>query len=307
MENITIIPKFFTIVNLTSNRFASRNGGSEIKFTKHSIDQYCYMRLIKQIEGTNKIIFAMDNGRIVCTYPSEYVHSTDNINDPSAIFEFIRLEDGNFAMRASNGKFVSAYDLGGITSLKACKVVIDKFCRFKIEEPYYKKQIVRVDYDLAKATIKDETPISAGSLHVENKSSEPSSSTVTYSFEKSVEGTWNNTVGTELTVATSFSAGVPFIADTKLEISVTASASHSWGGSEGKRTTFSGQVSTTVPPMKKGVLKAMVANATMVVPFSYRTKTWYNNGEIIEKNEKGSYVNLESYNIYVNNDQLNDI
>lgn len=311
MEDITILPKYITIYDKNhSGKYASRNGPDEIKFTKDEIDQYCYLNVYEQISGTNKIKLKLDNGNYVFTHSNQYIHS-GGIKDVT-IFELIKLENEGediFAIKSSNGNFVAVYDKNGKHNLKADRNSIDKYCKFKIGEPIIKKEIIDVKYDITKAVIKQTSPEIAARQYVENNSYDSSTiSRIGYVYKKSETGTWNNTVGVEITIGMSFEAGVPFIASANFEIQISTSYSHEWGGSKSIEKEINGQLEISIPPRKKGTVSLIVSKASMDVPFTYTTRTRYLNGEIVEKNNiNGIYRNLESYLIQGDTSELTPI
>lgn len=313
-SDIVIFPKYITIqaINHTEN-YASRNGPTDIRFSKNNIDRYCYFEIIEQIEKTNKLKFKLDNGNFVYTHGNEYVHSSGDYNvvKNNDIFEFIRLENKGsniFAIKSSNGKFVTIYDISGEHKLKATKTSIDKYCEFKIEEPIIKKEIINVKYDLNKAVINQTSPEIAGRQTVNNNSNNDATSKIGYRYMKSETGTWNNSFGIEITRSMEFGAGVPFIADTKFSIQISTSYTHEWGGSKTIEKEIYGDLSVIIPPRKKGTVSVVVSKALLDVPFTYTTKTTYLSGETIIKNDvNGIYKNLESYLIDGDVSKLEDI
>lgn len=306
MSDITLFPKYITIYDKNhSKKFASRNGPEEIKFTKDEIDQYCYLNVYEQINGTNKIKLKLDNGNYVYTHSNQYIHSGGN----ASVFELIKLENEGeniYAIKSSNGNFVAVYDKNGMHNLKADRNSIDRYCKFKIEEPIIKKEIINIKYDISKAVIKQTSPEIAARQNVENNSYDSNTiSRIGYAYKKSETGTWNNTAGVELTVGMSFEAGVPFIASANFEVQISTSYSHEWGGSKTIEKEINGQLEVSIPPRKKGTVSIIVSKASMDVPFTYTTKTRYLNGEIVEKNNiNGIYRNLESYLIQGDTSEL---
>lgn len=307
-SDITIFPKYITIYDKNhSSKYASRDGPDGVKFTKNEIDQYCYLNVYEQIDKTNKIKLKLDNGNYVFTHSNQYIHSggINNVTD----FELIKLEnegDNIYAIKSTNGNFVSVYDKSGMHHLRADRNSIDKYCRFKIEEPIIKKEIINIKYDISKAVIKQTSPEISARQNVENNSYDSNTiSRIGYVYKKSETGTWNNTVGVELTIGMSFEAGIPFIASANFEIQISTSYSHEWGGSKSIEKEINGQLEVSIPPRKKGTVSIIVSKASMDVPFTYTTKTRYLNGEIVEKNDiNGIYRNLESYLIQGDTSEL---
>jgi len=59
---------------------------------------------------------------------------------------------------------------------------------------------------------------------------------------------WGNNVGAEITVGTSFSTGVPFIAEGEISMEVSASYEHEWGRETYREITYSTEVNCRAPP-----------------------------------------------------------
>jgi hypothetical protein len=173
-------------------------------------------------------------------------------------------------------------------------------CLFTVSEPVISKEIVGVVYDLPKAHMWDVPPLIALSTSVRNDShTSEVVQTIGYSYTRSKVGTWNNAAGVEIGASTSFSAGVPFIASMDLTISVTASYSHEWGGSEGVEETISSSTQITVPPGKKGNVIVLVKNKAMDISFTCKEKILYKDGKTKIIDKKGVYNNVESYHVDV--------
>jgi hypothetical protein len=173
-------------------------------------------------------------------------------------------------------------------------------CLFTISEPIISKEIVGVVYDLPKAHMWDVPPLIALSTTVRNDShTSEVVQTIAYSYTRSKVGTWNNAAGVEIGAETSFEAGVPFIASVDLTISVSASYSHEWGGSEGVEETISSSTQITVPPRKKGNVIVLVKNKAMDISFTCKEKILYKDGKTKIIDKKGVYNNVESYHVDV--------
>ncbi|KAI9308929.1 hypothetical protein BJ944DRAFT_227301 [Cunninghamella echinulata] len=262
-------------------------------------------------QNENRFSFKMEDG----SYVFQDGVALHGDRDKKSEFELITLKNNLFAIRGVNGKFLRTYNpvksFDKFTGVNFCmayvdKNIIDEECHFKIDEPYYQKEIIRLDYDLKNAVSKPGNPIVAGVHKVEPKGY-TEEATITFRYTKSEVGTWNNSIGKELSMTTGFEAGVPSIASTKFELSVSVNQQREWGGSKGKEITVEGSSKITVPPNKRGIIKFMVSQAVLTVPFTYVTKTWYNDGKVIEKSEAGKYVNVESYNIYTTNEELHGV
>jgi len=94
--------------------------------------------------------------------------------------------------------------------------------------------------------------------------------TQTKTFSRTVAQTesYESDVGVEISVGTSFDVGVPFLGSASVDLSVTASYSHSWGKEAYEERTYATEVNCRSPA---GVMTTCSYTATrnqMTVPYS---------------------------------------
>lgn len=123
--------------------------------------------------------------------------------------------------------------------------------------------------------------------------------TLTYTYKKWTIGTWNNSIGIEIGAKTTFKAGIPFVANAKFEISISASYSHEWGGKEGTKQIVTSSTTVTVPPKKKACATIVVRNTQIDAPFSYTQRTLWSNGTSQDVKKIGIYNNVNSWHVDV--------
>jgi hypothetical protein len=170
----------------------------------------------------------------------------------------------------------------------------------EVGEPLLKKEIVKIEYNLDAWKKTEVTPEVALSASVQNPGTADVTQTLSYEYTKSEQGTWNNSAGVEIGVATAFSAGIPLIGEVGVEISTQASYNHEWGGSTGKEKKISSNTQVVVPARSKGKVKVIVKKALLSLPFSYTERRTYLNGKVEESVVKtGIYQNVESYDVDV--------
>ena len=172
-------------------------------------------------------------------------------------------------------------------------------CLFTISEPVISKEIYDVVYNIPDAHMTDVAPLIALNTTVRNDSTSDVLQTLTYSYTRYKVGTWNNTAGVEVGVTSSFSAGVPFIASVDLEISVTTSYSHEWGGSQGTEETITSSTQISVPAGKRGTATVIVKKKNLDVFFTCKERIRYRDGKTVINDKNGVYNNIESYTVDV--------
>ena len=79
---------------------------------------------------------------------------------------------------------------------------------------------------------------------------------------------WGNAAGAEISVGTSFSTGVPFIAEGEISMEVSASYEHTWGKETYHETTYSTTVTCKAPPKTKVVCSYITNSAKLDVPYT---------------------------------------
>ena len=184
---------------------------------------------------------------------------------------------------------------------------INESSQFEILAASIKNEITDVQYNIPDGKVREAAPLIALSTSVRNDSDGSVNQTLTYSYEKSSVGTWNNTAGIEIGAKTSFSAGVPFVASAQFEISVSASYSHSWGGQEGEKETITSSTTVTVPPKKKARATIIVRNAQIDVGFTYTQEILWSNGQSEKSVKNGIYKNVDSWHVDVELDNWEDV
>ncbi|KAK0185193.1 hypothetical protein F5146DRAFT_1071820 [Armillaria mellea] len=242
-------------------------------------------------------------------YIMRYYNGWLSCDDPTSVATFqIITTTGNYVYLKDNYVQTARFPSSDLDThgRPICYEYIKDSSRFEIIQAAIKNEIFDVNYDISGAQIRDATPIIALSTSVRNDSDGDANQTLTYSYEKSKVGTWNNTAGVTLGVSTTFSAGVPFIASAEFEVSVSASYSHEWGGEEGETETISSSTTVTVPPKKKARATIIIRNAQIDVGFTYKERVLWTNGQSEENVKSGVYKNVDSWHVDVELDNWED-
>ncbi len=166
-----------------------------------------------------------------------------------------------------------------------------------IKEPYYPTEILSMEFDIAAGLIAA-TPYSLVNLSQRNDSSVDQQASWgakrTVSTTKTYEWHWQNS--TAVSVETTFSTGVPFIADGEIKLSV--SNTFSVGENKGSSNTQSDEWSVSLPATVKAQTRLRVQvniqQGKIDVPFTATlrkgNRTW---------KEIGTYKGTQSYNLQV--------
>lgn len=283
---------------------------------RHTLEKLCCKKLQPDANCTFEVIRHSD-GRISLKGPHGKIVQQlgSSVNDTwfgyplcpvmnpvscDAVFDIVRVQGNQIYLHVSTpvATFMSSRQLSNIGVDGSTYAGND--CLFTVSEPIVSKEIVSIDYDLPKALMLDVPPVMALNTTICNDSkSSDVQQTLAYSYQRSKVGTWNNTAGIELGVATTFSAEVPFISSVELTISFTESHSREWGGSNGTEESVTSSTQINVPAGKKAKAIVLVRRKAMDITFRCKEKIKYKNGttQIIDKD--GVYRNVESYTVDV--------
>jgi hypothetical protein len=270
-------------------------------------DANCTFEVIRHSDGRislkgpqGNIVHQMGSLVNVTTFGYPFCPNMQSVSC-EAVFDIVRVRGNQIYFHASTpvATFMTSRQLSTLHEVDGSTFAGNN-CLFTVSEPIVSKEIVNIDYDLPTAHMLDVPPIIALNTIIRNDSeSADVQQTLAYSYQRSKVGTWNNTAGIELGVATTFSAEVPFISSVDLTVSFTESHSREWGGSNGTEETVTSSTQITVPPGKKGKAIVLVKRKAMDITFRCKEKIIYKNGttQIVDKD--GVYRNVESYAVDV--------
>ncbi len=133
-----------------------------------------------------------------------------------------------------------------------------------VEYEYY-----NVRYDLSAFKAVGERMLSLKEGIVKNPSvSATINQQLTFSHAYTASKTWSNSVGLKVGVKTSIKTGIPFLVEGKIEISMEASYSYTWGESVTDQKTDTWMASVTAPPKTRVRVQGVVTESTIDVPYS---------------------------------------
>ncbi|KAJ6482792.1 hypothetical protein C8R45DRAFT_778522, partial [Mycena sanguinolenta] len=125
---------------------------------------------------------------------------------------------------------------------------------------------------LPEATLTELEPYVALNTLVENNSDSTQEPSVSYEHTVSTTGTWNNTQGYEVGVKTSFTCGVPEIAQGSIRVSASSSSTHELGGSTMTEKKVTVVQPVSVPGHTRCRATATATRSKINVPFTYKVK-----------------------------------
>jgi hypothetical protein len=134
------------------------------------------------------------------------------------------------------------------------------------EDTEYEYSNVR--YDLSAFKVVGERMMSLKEGIVKNPSAATISQQLSFSHSYTAGKSWSNSVGLKIGVKTSIKTGVPFLAEGKIELSLEASYSYTWGESTSDQKTDSWVLTASVPPKARVRIQGVVTESTIDVPYS---------------------------------------
>ena len=141
-------------------------------------------------------------------------------------------------------------------------------CRSVDEEGF---DLDRVEYDLNGAVVSKQPARNVGKKIIRNRSSNTQTTKYTVSRTVTETSSFQHTAGAEVSVGTTFSAGVPFIAEGEISVSVTASYEYSAGTENSEEKSVQAEFACVGAPHKVTECDALMFSDQINVPY---TRYW---------------------------------
>jgi Clostridium epsilon toxin ETX/Bacillus mosquitocidal toxin MTX2 len=278
-----------------------RSGQDNCEAYKSSPDEYCELQV--EVLPGHQIALKGDNGKYLSRIlrgAIDYTEFAKDQIDSFCKFRYYSLGDNQVALKGDTGKFLTRVQRDGQDNIELAESRIGASSRFAVGDVFVKKEITDMKYELAAASIADESPLHTLADTVDNTLDTPIEKVLSWRYTKSEVGTWNNAVGISVGAEIEFKAGVPFLAEGKITVNTNLSYTHSWGGSVGKTHEVGDSTTLHVPPKTSLRIQAIVRQKLISVDFTYSVKRLLPSGEVtIQKGLKGVYRNVESYDSHV--------
>lgn len=274
-----------------------RGGQDNCEASKSPADTFCEFQV--EVLPDHFIALKGDNGKYLSRIRRgtiDFAEFAKEQIDPFCRFRYYHLGDNKVGLKGDNGMFLSRIHRNGQDNIEAAKATLDDYSRFVVGENLVKKEFTDIEYELDAASVKDEEALVTMASVIHNPLETAITKTLTFTYTKSEVGTWNNEVGVSVGVETEFKVGVPFIAEGKIKVSVDASYTHAWGGSEEKTREVTDSTEVSVPAKTRLKVQVIVKRALIDVNFTYTIKRLLTNGETTsQEGLRGVYRNVESY------------
>ncbi|CAN9276535.1 unnamed protein product [Alternaria sp. RS040] len=264
---------------------------NHVDMTKPYDDQYWY---IKPGEDEQAGRYLIVSGR---TNRALYVNPNNTDDWRIGTFAPIGLKAGQFRLHApsSDGIIFSRTDnKPGLGCIRISDGVYeDNWFTFELEP----LDCVGVEYDVRNAKIRSIQPKSIFSQTSKNDSSAEQKPVITISETTEQQSTFETEAGLEIGVTTSFSCGVPILAEGKVEVSAKVHTNLKWGTTNTTSQSWEASVPLTVPPHTHLRVTATVTQSILEVPF---TTTWKSPKTGKTMTTKGIFSGLSSSDLTTN-------
>ena len=286
-----ILPKWMYIKDRHDRYLSIRDGPkyATLTFRRGNPDLNC---AFEAIPTGSRYRFKARNGNHIMRYYSGW-YSADSGSTPS--FQIITSTGNRVYLKDDYGPSLFMSDELKDTGAPLAHDSINESSQLEILQAAIENKITDVKYDIPGARVRELAPLIGPITFVRNDSDGDINQTLSYAYEKSV-GTWNNSAGIEIGAKTTFKAGVPFVSNAELEISVSACRSNEWGGLGGEKVPITSSTTITIPPKKKARVTIIIRNVQIDVGFTYTQEILWSNGQSEKSAMKtGIYNNVDSW------------
>lgn len=205
---------------------------------------------------------------------------------PEGLFYALMQDDGNFCVYRS-----APNDYHGVW----CTMAID---------PVVDVEISTIDYDVDAAKIISSNPAELYRQQVSNHTMQTQTSAISGSESVSETSGWSDSLGAKIGVKTTFSTGIPFVAEGKVEVSAEISNTYTWSGSTTHTKTWSFNTPVSVPPMTTMIAIVAATTSTITVPYTLSGTVIFKSGTRMPGQIKGIYTGSNSHDLTVTFVQL---
>ena len=161
------------------------------------------------------------------------------------------------------------------------------------------ESISNLEYDVAAAKILKTSSADLYHETVTNKTKQTQTSSIAGSKSYSETHGWSDSLAIKAGVKTNIKTGIPVIAEGKVEVSVEATNTYTWNGSETTSTTWSWNTPVTVPPHGSIVAFIAVAVTTLAVPYTLKGVVVLKSGAKVPATISGLYTGSNSHDLSV--------
>ncbi|KAK9940956.1 hypothetical protein M0R45_017588 [Rubus argutus] len=174
---------------------------------------------------------------------------------------------------------------------------ISRESRLVLEELVLSRRIYNADFDLANAVIYGETPITMATANASNNTPVDNIVEFKFTYTQSKSSTWTSSRSWMVGMSVEVSLKIPFIGETGVTISGEYSGSYEWGETITSENSLETTYTATVPANSSISVSLMATKGICDVPYSYYQRdVLYNGKTVIYKKDDGLCSGVNSYN-----------
>jgi hypothetical protein len=208
--------------------------------------------------------------------PEVYIGRTDAIK---AVVE----DDGNFCL----------YSLGEGQPSSAAKLLWAS----NVTDPVVEYDMSKITYDLTAAKILGSEPATVLTLEAKNTSSSEQTPQISGTYTLSRTSGWANALATKVGVKVSGSAGVPFVAKGKVELSTEVQNTYTWNGSKTETQAYTFSAPLKLRPHEHGTVVLTATNTHISVPYSGTGELLFKSGKRCSRRVEGMYEGQNGHSV----------
>ncbi|KAG8090131.1 hypothetical protein GUJ93_ZPchr0011g28906 [Zizania palustris] len=227
-----------------------------------------------------------------------WADSSDTSNDnPDTLFRALKVGDF-FALRnLGNNYFCKRLtDDGNTSCLNAGTKTITTEAKLRLEEAVISREIYNVDFDLSKYRIYGKKVLIMSTASAVNRTTVSNAAKLVLKYTEIEKSTWDATVSWKLSVSASITAGIPVIAEGKVEVNNEFSGEYKWGSTLEKTIKQEIDYDVTIPPKTRVTVSLIASQGSCDVPFSYKQQDVLFDGRIVTYDmDDGIYTGINCY------------
>jgi hypothetical protein len=131
-----------------------------------------------------------------------------------------------------------------------------------------------------------------------NETNTEQGSTFRFEIDYTETRNWSTTLGIKVGIQTTITAGVPLIADGKIQITSEVSSSITWGTAVTIAKKYSQEIPVKISPRSKVICKAFVSTSKLTIPYSAKAVYHFSRGQDIQGNLTGTYEGATAYQLH---------
>lgn len=189
-------------------------------------------------------------------------------SDTAALFVPVKLNNDTVALRSVQA--ARYCDRRAYNFLLPRAESIGTTARIVVADPVLSRNLMNVVYHTDRASINSSRVVVLATQTGINNSSVEGQIALQITYTNTTTKSWNNSVTVGFAVTVKFSAGVPLVAESGIEVTASVSNTISWGAETSESTEVSGTYTVpSVPPGHRVRVTVSGTEAKCDVPFSY--------------------------------------